>query len=1195
MKLPLRLSSLFWFALSLTGPMRAEFDVDPTPPPAAHPAPAPADGTVVAVNPPALVWRDDSRAAGYIVEFSPTADFGADVIRVEGVPHAFYNHSAALRPGRWFWRYFVIARDGTRSRPGPVSSFLVPGDATVLPLPRTDDLLATRPDHPRIFTTPDTLAEFRARREGAGRLAWEQVRLRAAEALKAAPARPEMLPLPKTFPTHRRQVFWLDPESGTAFVPKDYGMAELLRDAERANLLSLAYLISGEARYAAEARQWLRFVADFRMDYHLRSVAERGQHDTVVYAYERGVRSVAFAYDRLHALLPPPERAAALAHVKYHGEAALHWIRDVMHLHRDYQDSHGQQCMHYLLATALAVAGDLPAAREWLDYMVPQYANRLPWMSDDGGYFEGQSYAYKLSYILEALAALRTAGGLDLFQKPELRNAGQFWLYAQSLNYWWPHWGDNMGLWYPFGCAGDGFISGLLAAMTGNRSLQWFSEAVPADPVTMPFGYLAATGLRPQPPLALAQARAFEPTGVVCAFDRLYDHASPRIFFRSSPWGAESHAHPDQNSFVLHAGGEIFAADTGYYTYYGDENYSRIASHTIAHNSVLVDGRGQLNDRRGRGRIAGFFNAPDYVFMAGDASEAYDGALDRFRRDILFIRPDVFLLADELHAPRPAEFTWMLNTFAEPRIDAAAREFSVVQRAEAMWGRQLFPETLTYTASNARLAPMQSQVWSRYTEAFPEPWRLRVTTPASDTADILTLLHSHRAGAAPRVRVQAAQRDAATEFVALAHAGGRDAVLFRRHLATSGALSAGNVTTDGRLAAVGSDTAGRLVRWLAIDATHLDEGGRPLFRASRSVQVAWGTPAAAAGQLCVTTNAEVQITLPMTQAPRQLWLAPAEQIPAARPLASRWSAGVAAFALPAGTWTVLVDPVVPPGSRPAELALGLRGGGRDQRILLETVTVENGDWAASGGVTSPQSGFYEFECSDAAAELVVQDRWDPERSARGRGKLRAFVAEGTEVIVRFAPSSRLPELRAKLAQAVATEEVNLLRNGDCEAGLPGYPPRGWTVQDGAASAVYREDGRQGWPGWSQEQAAGGRAALKFTRPLNVVADWRPPYRVMARNQMIAMAPPVRLLHPGRYRLSCAAKGTATTASVMLETSAGVRHPMPLGPSADWTPRRLELDLPAGHTQVSVRFSEGGSDDQLLWVDEIRLVALVRGS
>lgn len=1167
------------------------FVPDQSPVPKTEPSPAPHEGEGVAVNPPAMRWKSDDRAASYRVEFSPREDFSANVISVEGVPYAYYNHNAPLAPGRWHWRYQVVTAGGEVSAPSRTQSFVVVPEATALPLPKTPDLIAALPGHPRIFTTPETLAAFRMRRNGVGKVAWEQARLRADEVLRIELVKPALLPLPAKLPAHRRQVFWVARDG--VYVPKDYTMLELNRDAERAELLSFAYLISGEEKYAEAARKWALFVANFRMDYHLKNVAERGQHDSVVYAFERGLKGLALTYDRLYSHFTPEERRALLDDLEFHGEAAIHWIRDVMHLHRTYQDSHGQQCMHMTLTLALAIAGDSEKANEWLAYMVPQYANRIPWMSEDGGYFEGEAYAFKLSYILEAVAALRTATGVDLFKKPELKNAGDFWLYCQSMNYWWPHWGDTMGLWFPYGNVGDAYMSALLAAMTGNRPAQWWSNRVPANPATPPLGYLAATGVVPQPPVSIPQAQAFVPTGVVAAFDQHYDEATTRIFFRSSPWGGDSHAHADQNSFVLHAGGEILAADTGYYTYFGDENYNQVSTQTLSHNSVLVDGQGQGNDLKSEGRIAGYFHSPRYTFMAGDASKAYGDAMKLFRRDLLYIRPNLIVVADELAAPQPAVFTWLLNTFSEPVIDGRKQEVTVTERGETLWVKQVFPEKLHYDASNRKLTPRKTKIWTRFTEAFPEPWKLRAETELAGQVDILSVLRPYATAEGRQLEISAATRDDHGSALRLRTGTGEATVLMRRRIAETGEFGGEGVRTDGRLAVVERDEAGRLDHWMAVDARKLSLKGQVLFEAASPMSIAWETPGAAERQISVATTAVTTLSLPFPTRPRAVFLAAAADRDRAEPMTFAWSGGRATFAVPAGEHVIWIEPRVALGSRPAHATVTFTADGRRSEIAFETATTENGDWAAYATLRPKSPGIYELTSADPATEILVRDNWDPERSVRGQGKVRALIGNQSEVVLRFAPSGTPPKVAAKLVEPVPFSRINLLRNGDCEAGLPGYPPRGWTVQNGCSSETYGTPGEQGWPGWSQEDSASGKGSLKFTRPLNETVDWRAPFPVLARNQMVALAPPVRLLEAGRYVLSCQTKGTATTARVELETSAGVVHTLAIAPSDAWRAHRLELDLPAGYTLVRVKFMEGGRDDQLLWADDFSLTPIER--
>ncbi len=95
----------------------------------------------------------------------------------------------------------------------------------------------------------------------------------------------------------------------------------------------------------------------------------------------------------------------------------------------------------------------------------------------------------------------------------------------------------------------------------------------------------------------------------------------------------------------------------------------------------------------------------------------------------------------------------MLNTFEAPAIDAPTREFVITQRGEQLWGRHVFPETLHYTNGNERKFPFFTRRWVRYTEAFPEPWRMQATTDRRPEADFLTVI------SAPRASSKAAHED----------------------------------------------------------------------------------------------------------------------------------------------------------------------------------------------------------------------------------------------------------------------------------------------------------------------------------------------------------------------------------------------------------------------------------------------------
>ena len=1133
--------------------------------PSRHPPLSPPDGAECVTNPPSMIWRFDERAETYTLELSRDRGFAGDVIRVAGIDMPFYNHSAVLPEGTWFWRYFAVTSTREVSDPGPTRSFVVTSRSVPMAVPSTEQILADMPDHPRVYVTPDTLAAFRARREGSAKAAWEDLLYRVGPMLEAKQPGLDLRPLPENPGKKRKQVFYL--KDGVPFVPKGYRNRELNRDASRARHLSLAYLVSGERAYAEAAKRWLLFVAPFRMDYHL---TDRGQHDTVVYNYEYGLKGVALAFDRLYDLLSGEERRVVLAHIDYHGDNAYTWCRERLKLHLNYENSHGQQCMHALLTTALATAGDSTRADEWCDWLIRQYANRIAWGGNDGGYTEGQTYGHKFQFILDGLLAMATATGVDVFRKPRLRNSGEFWLYCMSLNYWWNHWGDVYSLLMPMvGNGADAYIAGLLASRSGNRALKWYADTVVASPAHVPFWYVSAIDLTPKPPVDIPQARLFPDVGQVAAYDRFYDHHGNRIFVRSSPWGSHSHAHADQNGFVLHAGGEIMACDAGYYTYYGDTYHRQWSMATQAHNSVLVNGKGQPKSIASKGRVSAFFNSPDYCLFTGDAATAYPGALEVFDRTVLFIRPGVFVVSDDLAAPEPSEFSWILNTFEAAEIDEAANTMVVRQRDQRLRIRHLAPDELVYSQSNERPYPMQTKSFCRYTEAFPQPYHIRVTTGGKRKRErFLAVMDAYEAGLGPTVSQLERRPGLGLLGLQLAGAGETETVVFRARGGEPGPrrMSGDGFETDARVASVCRAGDGDVVRWLLHEGTSLSVDGVGRVTASRPCDAsARLRPAGGAVQVWLTCGAGTEVTVWLPERPRVVLCAAPNRPGEAVPLAFRWGTGGLRIAFAtAGERVLWIDPDLNLRARLGPFELSVRDSDGTLPVELETAFADNGDIVAFGEVNPRETGLYRVVTAGGKAEILIQDRWDPVVSRRGAGEVSALLREGTEVFVRFPPSGPRPTVRAELAQSLRGGVVSLLRNGGFEEGIADYPPRGWTVS-------HPRTGDLGWPGWSQEAACEGESCLKFVRPKD---------RITLNSQ------PMRLRTGGAYRLRFRAKGTATHASVAVKGQRGTSAKVEIKPTEEWAEYGTELDAYPGACTVSVSFGGGGAPDQVVWVDDM---------
>ncbi|MGI5819536.1 MAG: DUF4962 domain-containing protein [Armatimonadota bacterium] len=1128
-----------------------------SPQPANHPPLAPEDGAVATTNPPSMIWRVDDRAATYTLEMSQSADFAGDLIRVAGIDMPFYNHSEVLGEGTWHWRYLVVTGEGEVSEPSASRSFIITAETPAMPVPPTDEILRNMPDHPRIFVTPDTLDEFRARRETVAVEAWEDIRHTADSYLGIEIPELTFGPMPEDPGTERRQLFYL--RDGEPVVTTNFGNSDLIAAAARANYLSMAWLISGEEHYAEAARKWAVLNAPFRVDYHLE---DRGQHDTVVYHYEQGLKSIALAYDRLYDRLTEEEREAILEHIIYHSDNAMKWVRDRARLHLTYQSSHAQQCMHALLTTVLAVADETEETADWADWLIRQYVNRDAWGSDDGGYSEGQTYGHKFKDILEGLAALSTATGIDVFQRPRLRNAGSFWMYCMSLNYWWNHWGDVYSLLTTVpGSSADTYIARFVASMTDDPYVTWWSDTVLGNPRHMPLWYLSSTGIDPKPPVDIAQTRLFPDVGQLAAYDRFYDHRSNRIFFRSSPFGGHSHAHADQNGFVIHTGGEIMAVDAGYYTYYGDDYHRHWSMATQAHNSILVNGEGQPKSIDSKGRFTAFLNSADYSLFTGDAAEAYPEMLERFDRTVIFIRPGIFVVHDDLHATEASEFDWVLNTHEEVEIDADAQSMIVRQMDQRLRVQHLAPADLRYSQSNERPFPIKTEnrAWSRYTEAFPQTYHIRATTASAEEEQILAVMDAYDAGEGPAVQA-VAQIEAEGALAASIECDGHaETVLFRDGTAPS--ASAAGIETDARVASVGRNADGAVIRWVISDGTRLVVDGAEVFSADVGCDAAAQIAAPGAAALVqIKPSAPATVTVGALAGAVSVFAAPPDLPEQAVAVEMQDEAALTVE----GETVLWIDPVLDLTAPLEPLPLTVSDSDGEYTVELQRSIADNGEIIAWAHFEDPrEQGVYEFAAS-GDAKIFVQDRWEMPLSADGVGSLTAPWREAAEIFIRYTPD-QMPEVTATLRESFRGELVNLLRNGGFEEGSPDYPPRTWTI-------AHPRDMGYTWPHWSQEDATEGASCLKFVRP---------------EVRMTLKSQPMRLRESGTYVLRFMARGDATQASVMVTGQRGSRVDVPIEPSEDWRQYEAEVEMVPGYTLVQVNFGSGAAPDQVLWMDDVQ--------
>jgi hypothetical protein len=171
----------------------------------------------------------------------------------------------------------------------------------------------------------------------------------------------------------------------------------------------------------------------------------------------------------------------------------------------------------------------------------------------------------------------------------------------------------------------------------------------------------------------LPKTRLFDGIGYVILKDGWGGNDLNIIFKSGRSWG---HAQNSQNGFSIFSEGRgVTGSPSGKVT--GSPGYTKAEEDdTFAHNCLLVNGVGQCQEPGDhesaplgtRGVIERVDVAdPYYRYALGDASAVYTGQsgiskLDKWLRHVVFVEdPDYLVIYDDIGAPEPSRFDWLLN------------------------------------------------------------------------------------------------------------------------------------------------------------------------------------------------------------------------------------------------------------------------------------------------------------------------------------------------------------------------------------------------------------------------------------------------------------------------------------------------------------------------------------------------------
>lgn len=619
------------------------------------------------LNPPAFTWRPTSGADSYRLEIAHDKDFSDVVYSVE-TRWSSHCPSTTLPTGKLYWRYRAADATGV-SAWSTIRSFSVATDATPYPQPLIDELMARIPtERPRLFMRPDDLPRLRALAKGSLADASEAVLARAEKVLANPPdmSEPPLYPAgTKRLSEPWKKIWWGNRTRGIAV-------------ADGAATLGFAYRITGDRKYGQAARDMLMAITEWDPEGSTQYKYNDEAAMPLMYMTSR-------AYDWAYPFFSKEDHAKVIEMMTVRGRQCYNHLKG-SHLWKPY-GSHSNRAWHWLAELSTEFYDDIPEAWEWLEFSMTVYFTAYPvWSDNDGGWHEGT--AYWSSYVgrfMHWSSIMKSAYGIDAFDKPYFDNAGDLPLYLMPLGTQHGGFGDQAPKVTSQRAAP---LMAVLAAGARNPYWQWYAEQ---HGVTMRGGYLdffnraASDSLESVAPADLPTARLFEGTGVaVMNTNLLSAQDNVQLLFKSSPLGRRSHGYNANNSFHLNVNGKPLLQGTGRRDVHGSPHHRNWMHHTKSQNAILVDGEGQLDDRyASMGRITHFEQSDDRVTVVGEAGAAYE-KLDRWTRRLIFLKPDIIVIHDIIEAPEPVTIQWLLHapgqfeiTPAEQRTRYAADHGSV--------------------------------------------------------------------------------------------------------------------------------------------------------------------------------------------------------------------------------------------------------------------------------------------------------------------------------------------------------------------------------------------------------------------------------------------------------------------------------------------------------------------------------------
>ena len=611
----------------------------------------PGDGEIISANPPAFRWLPVEGVENYFVQYSHLSSFDpGSTNTVSNLDITVHIPTEVLQPGTCYWRY-GFTRDGN-DRFSKTRSFEIPEEAGTFPFVPVEEVLSRIPKaRPRLHFSPELVSEIRSDSQGRFDHITREVINEAEEILEMGE------------PLFKEPNMWNEYDDPKMAYTNAY--RSMRPYTQRMVTSALAYLYTDDFRFAQEAKRRLM---------HFMTWDVEGP-SSAIWPTELGMdiaENCPPVFDWIHDILTVEERDLCLEVLA----ARMHQISYDVHRSRPMESkpfsSHPGRMVGFIVEGSIVLAHDVPEVTDWLDYTLKLLWSTYPaWGKSDGGWHEGVSYWTAYMRKMFRVVSELNRFGIPLKEKPFFKNTGYFGLYAAYPTRPTKAFGDIHE--FPVDKS-QGQLMYNLSSLYQNPYFRWHSDVFNISHSSGREAFIYyEPNLKAIPPVTLPQSRAFKDVGLVAMHSNMpAPDENVTMIFQSNPIGAVSHNFACQNAFVIEAYGEPLAISTGSRQLYGSPHHREWMWHTKAHNSILIDNEGEVTRKRSSaGEIINYKDEHDYVYVTGDATGAYGGRLDRFHRHIIFIRPENFIIIDDLKTSGKAStFQWLLHSPTEIKVDA---------------------------------------------------------------------------------------------------------------------------------------------------------------------------------------------------------------------------------------------------------------------------------------------------------------------------------------------------------------------------------------------------------------------------------------------------------------------------------------------------------------------------------------------